>query len=99
MRWLQIPSERQTIFVEPPCPRGGLLGGSPDAVPKMSKLQALAAARKKKAQEQKSSASMGIVEELAISHTSENGDKGFSSGAASSAARTGPRTYPMRKRK
>lgn len=103
MRWLQIPSERQTIFVEPPYPRGGLLGGSPDAVPKMSKLQALAAARKKKAQEQKSSSSMEIVEkpieELAISHTSENGDKGFSSGAASSAARTGPRTYPMRKRK
>jgi elongation factor 1 alpha-like protein len=103
MRWLQIPNERQTIFVERPYPHGGLLGGSPDAVPKMSKLQALAAARKKKAQEQRSSASMGVVEkpmeELAISHTSENGDRGSSSDAASSRARTGPRTYPMRKRK
>ena len=103
MRWLQVPSERQTIFVESPYPRGGLLGGSPDTVPKMSKLQALAAARRKKAQEQKSSASMEVVEkpmeELAISHTSENGDRGFSSDAANSAARTGPREYPMRKRK
>ena len=103
MRWLQIPSERQTIFVEPLHPHGGLLGGSPDAGPKMSKLQALAAARKKKAQEQKSSASMEVVEkpmeELAIGHTPENVDRGSSSDAASSAVRTGPRTYPMRKRK
>lgn len=103
MRWLQIPGERRTIFVEPSYPHGGLLGGSPDAVPKMSKLQALAAARKKKAQEQKSIASMGVVEkpmgELAISNTSENSDRGSSSDAASCAARTGPRSYPMRKRK
>ncbi|KAI1741626.1 hypothetical protein F4680DRAFT_56238 [Xylaria scruposa] len=50
MPWLDIPNERRTLFIEPPRPPGGLLGGSG----KMSKLQALAAARKKKAEEQKS---------------------------------------------
>ncbi|KAL2203216.1 hypothetical protein CC79DRAFT_1279619 [Sarocladium strictum] len=47
MPWLDVPQHRQTTFLEPPRPRGGLLGGS-DGGPKMSKLQALAAARKKK---------------------------------------------------
>lgn len=52
--WLNIPTERQAVFIEPLYPRGGLLGGSSAGAPKMSKLQALAAARKKKAEEQKS---------------------------------------------
>jgi elongation factor 1 alpha-like protein len=62
MGWLNIPLDRQATFIEPLYPRGGLLGGSPDAVPKMSRLQALAAARKKKAQEQKSGS---VVDDVA----------------------------------
>ncbi|KAK4160035.1 putative glucose-regulated protein 78 of hsp70 family [Cladorrhinum sp. PSN259] len=54
MPWGNIPKHRETIFIPPPTPKGGLLGGS-GAAPKMSKLQALAAARKKKAQEKSSS--------------------------------------------
>lgn len=103
MKWLNIPTERQTIFVEPLYPRGGLLGGSPDAAPKMSKLQALAAARKKKAQEQRSSASMDVEEkpmdELAIRPTSGNEGGRDLSGVAGSVARSSPRAYPVRKRK
>jgi elongation factor 1 alpha-like protein len=52
MPWGNIPMHRQTTFIPPRMPRGGLLGGS-GAPPKMSKLQALAAARKKKAEEKK----------------------------------------------
>ncbi|KAJ4012975.1 hypothetical protein NW766_006791 [Fusarium irregulare] len=51
MPWLNVPQERQTLFVEPERPRGGLLGGGEG--PKMSKLQALAAARKKRTEEKK----------------------------------------------
>lgn len=50
MPWGNIPKDRETIFIPPAIPRGGLLGGS-EAPPKMSKLQMLAAARKKKAEE------------------------------------------------
>lgn len=50
MPWGNIPKHRETTFIPPPMPRGGLLGGS-GAPPKMSKLQALAAARKKKVEE------------------------------------------------
>jgi elongation factor 1 alpha-like protein len=53
MPWGNIPKHRETTFVPPPTPRGGLLGGS-GAPPKMSKLQALAAARKKIAEEKNS---------------------------------------------
>ena len=50
--WLKIPLERQAlILIEPLCPRGRLLGGSGEAAPKVSKLAALAAARKKKENE------------------------------------------------
>ncbi|KAI1341208.1 P-loop containing nucleoside triphosphate hydrolase protein [Xylariaceae sp. FL0016] len=49
MPWLNIPKERETIFIAPHYPQG-LLGGA-GASGKMSKLQALAAARKKKAEE------------------------------------------------
>jgi elongation factor 1 alpha-like protein len=45
--WLNVPIHRRgDIFIEPLCPRGGLLGGS-------SKLAALAAARKRKQEEAK----------------------------------------------
>ncbi|KAL2264661.1 hypothetical protein VTJ83DRAFT_7171 [Remersonia thermophila] len=60
MPWGNVPAHRSTTFVPPLTPRGGLLGGSGTA-PKMSKLQALAAARKKKAQEQ-SAASNAVAE-------------------------------------
>ncbi|TGJ77118.1 hypothetical protein E0Z10_g10764 [Xylaria hypoxylon] len=53
MPWLNIPNGHRTVFIEPPRPFGGLLGGSSSSG-KMSKLQALAAARKKKAEDQKS---------------------------------------------
>lgn len=53
MPWLQTSPSRQATFHEPDIPRG-LLGGSGPA-PKMSKLQALAAARKKKVEEKKAS--------------------------------------------
>jgi elongation factor 1 alpha-like protein len=47
--WLNVPTHRKTdILVEPLYPRLGLLGGAPEAGGKVSKLAALAAARKKK---------------------------------------------------
>jgi elongation factor 1 alpha-like protein len=80
-----------------------LLGGSPDGAPKISKLQALAAARKKKTQEQKSSAiTEGMekpLEELAISRTSRVRDQTEPPDATDSATRSSPRAYPLRKRK
>lgn len=51
MPWLNVPQNRQTTFIAPKYPSGGLLGGG--EAPKMSKLQALAAARKKKNDEKK----------------------------------------------
>ncbi|KAI1380283.1 hypothetical protein F4677DRAFT_441599 [Hypoxylon crocopeplum] len=53
MPWLNIPKDRETMFIEPTRTGGGLLGGA-STTGKMSKLQALAAARKKKADEQRS---------------------------------------------
>ncbi|KAK1759528.1 Hsp70 protein-domain-containing protein [Echria macrotheca] len=47
MPWGNIPKDREAVFIAAPRPRGGLLGGS-GAPSKMSKLQQLAAARKKK---------------------------------------------------
>jgi elongation factor 1 alpha-like protein len=47
--WLNVPSHRKAeILVEPLYPRLGLLGGAPENGGKVSKLAALAAARKKK---------------------------------------------------
>jgi elongation factor 1 alpha-like protein len=47
--WLNIPSHRKSeILIEPLYPRLGLLGGAPENGGKLSKLAALAAARKKK---------------------------------------------------
>ncbi|OJJ45509.1 hypothetical protein ASPZODRAFT_119957 [Penicilliopsis zonata CBS 506.65] len=50
--WLNVPEHRKAdIIVEPLHPRLGLLGGAPEAGGKVSKLAALAAARKKKESE------------------------------------------------
>jgi len=47
--WLNVPPHRKAdILVEPLYPRMGLLGGAPESGGKVSKLAALAAARKKK---------------------------------------------------
>jgi elongation factor 1 alpha-like protein len=103
MRWLNVPADRQTIFLEPLYPRGGLLGGSPDAAPKMSKLQALAAARKKKAQEQKNSTGPEDVDkpmaDLSISQAIEDLATQPVQRPTASTAKESPRTYPVRKRK
>ncbi len=53
MPWLNVPLKNQTLFIAPQWPKSGLLGGA-GAPTKMSKLQALAAARKKKVESQKS---------------------------------------------
>lgn len=71
--WRHVPPERQgEILIEPLYPRGGLHGGSPGAGDaKISKLAALAAARKKKENEnhislesQGSIASVAMLERL-----------------------------------
>ncbi|KAJ5434985.1 Translation elongation/initiation factor/Ribosomal beta-barrel [Penicillium cf. griseofulvum] len=54
--WLNVPVHRKAdILVEPLYPRLGLLGGAPENGGKLSKLAALAAARKKKEGEKASS--------------------------------------------
>ncbi|KAL9014406.1 MAG: hypothetical protein Q9173_000954 [Seirophora scorigena] len=71
--WLDVPVDRQgEILIEPLYPRGGLLGGSSNQTgPKVSKLAALAAARKKKENEksnvvdpQQPNASVALLERL-----------------------------------
>ncbi|KAK8053508.1 P-loop containing nucleoside triphosphate hydrolase protein [Apiospora saccharicola] len=52
MPWGNIPKHREGTFIAPLYPRGGLLGGA-GTPGKPSKLQQLALARKKKAEEQK----------------------------------------------
>lgn len=60
MPWLNVPQSRMAVLVPPPQRPGGLLGGSGSAAaPKMSKLQALAAQRKRKAEEAKRSKEAG----------------------------------------
>ena len=95
MPWLNTPLERHTVFVEPFCPRGGLLGGSSDGAPKMSKLQALAAARKKKAQEQKS-ASAGMEKPMSELSINEDAKAPL---PMEPAPKQPPRGFPLRKRK
>ena len=95
MPWLNIPMERQTMFVEPLCPGRGLVGGSSDGAPKMSKLQALAMARKKKAQEQKIGSS-GIgkpISELSITGAAKLET------STDTSAKSSSRGFPLRKKK
>ncbi|KAK0120257.1 Hsp70 suppressor, GTPase facilitates ribosomal subunit dissociation [Cadophora gregata] len=96
MPWLNAPQDRQAVFIPPLYPRGGLPGGSSDGAPKMSKLQALAAARKKKAQEQKSSESSGVEKPLAdlTLNLSSGKEK-----APTSPTKSTARGFPIRKRK
>lgn len=61
--WLNVPLDRQGSLIAPIFPRCRLLGGSSDGAPKMSKLQALAAARKN-AQKQKGD-SIGVEKPMA----------------------------------
>ncbi|RYP16914.1 hypothetical protein DL765_004838 [Monosporascus sp. GIB2] len=79
MPWLNIPKDRETVFVEPSLPRGGLLGGASASGGKMSKLQALAAARKKKAEDQKSEKvvkeTTRQVDQLSLSSPSEGNEE------------------------
>jgi elongation factor 1 alpha-like protein len=99
--WLNIPADRQAIFIPPLYPRVGLLGGSSDGAPKVSKLQALAAARKKKAQEQKSSYITGVEKPMAglnINDDSQAGN-GPSSNESAPAQKPTSRGFPLRKRK
>lgn len=101
--WLNVPAHRQATFIAPLLPRGGLLGGSSDGAPKMSKLQALAAARKKKTQDQKSSsgAGTGIEKPLESLSLSENvkGEQEDTVMENSTASKGASRGFPLRKRK
>ncbi|PVH75367.1 hypothetical protein DL98DRAFT_498454 [Cadophora sp. DSE1049] len=96
MPWLDTPQDRQAVFIAPLYPRGGLLGGSSDGAPKMSKLQALAAARKKKTQEQKSSGSSGVEKPMADLTLSSSSGKEKS---PTSPTKSTSRGFPIRKRK
>jgi elongation factor 1 alpha-like protein len=111
MRWLQTSSERQSLFIPPFQPRGGLLGGAPEVPAKMSKLQALAVARKKKAQEQKIAAGNSVENPMASLSIGEKSAPSASPAASDSSkstqntvgsqgiSRDTQRTYPPRKRK
>ncbi|KAG9229204.1 P-loop containing nucleoside triphosphate hydrolase protein [Amylocarpus encephaloides] len=103
--WLNIPKDRETLFIAPLHPHGGLLGGSSDGAPKMSKLQALAASRKKKAQEERSSGTTGVERPLSNLQISKESSSRESLSLASSASastapqKTASRGFPLRKRK
>lgn len=99
MPWLNVPEDRKAVFIEPLYPRGGLLGGSPDSAPKMSKLQALAAARKKKAQEQGSS-SKANAERSTVSLSRDDAESAGTpspSATATSSQKITTRSFPIRK--
>lgn len=60
--WLNVPSHRKAdILVEPLYPRMGLMGGAPESGGKVSKLAALAAARKKKEGEKPAEATPAVA--------------------------------------
>jgi elongation factor 1 alpha-like protein len=105
--WLNVPIERQSVFIAPPYLRGGLLGGSSDKTPKISKLQALAAARKKNAQ-RKTGASSDVDQPMTGLRLSQD-DQGMKeekstsktlvAEPAPSANKQPSRGFPVRKRK
>ncbi|KAF6835961.1 elongation factor Tu GTP binding domain-containing protein [Colletotrichum musicola] len=67
-----VPGHREAVLVAPPPLPGGLLGGGDGA--KVSKLQALAAARKKKTVEDKSAGPEKRLSALSISEQPKDGD-------------------------
>jgi elongation factor 1 alpha-like protein len=95
--WFNIPIDRQAVMVPPLYPKGGLMGGSSDGAPKMSKIQALAAARKKMAQEQKASHSHEVDKPMAGLSLEENVKPSDFTQASSS--KPSSRGFPLRKRK
>jgi elongation factor 1 alpha-like protein len=102
--WLNIPKDREAVLIAPLYPRGGLLGGSSEEAPKMSKLQALAAARKKKAQEEKAKENTGVEKPLAKLKIKEDvpfhsPSKTGNASTASHASKPTSRGFPARKRK
>ncbi|KAH8195039.1 hypothetical protein TruAng_010794 [Truncatella angustata] len=109
MPWLNTPQDRQTTFIEPLYPRGGLLGGS-GAPPKMSKLQQLAAERKKKAEEQKAAQKIKDHEKppvkeatqhlskLSLSSRAKQKEAASSSASTSLAHEPKPPAVPMKRK-
>lgn len=97
--WLGVPPERQGVFIAPLYPRGGLLGGSSDGAPKVSKLQALAAARKKKAQEQKSNGTLGVEKPMSGLSLSNGRSDEPENNKPAPTSKQPPRGFPLRKRK
>ncbi|KJZ69340.1 hypothetical protein HIM_11262 [Hirsutella minnesotensis 3608] len=77
MPWMNVPQERLADLLPPPWPRGGLLGGG-EGPGKISKLQALAAARKKKTDEKReqdrASQAESSLKRLSLLEPSNNAD-------------------------
>ena len=99
MPWLNVSADRQTIFIEPSFPLGGLLGGAPDTGPKMTKLQALAAARKKKAQDEKLKFQSHAVDETMTGLSLATVSSAPGPDAAEIVPKDRPRTYTSLKRR
>jgi elongation factor 1 alpha-like protein len=98
MPWLNIPKNRQAWLIAPIQPRGGLLGGAGEA-PRMSKLQALAAARKKKNDEKKEQAKTSQTESgMKRLSIADDGSKENSRGVSTSVKRQrGPNVQVLQK--
>ncbi|MCJ1351054.1 MAG: Hsp70 suppressor, GTPase facilitates ribosomal subunit dissociation [Icmadophila ericetorum] len=115
--WLNVPLHRQAeILIEPLYPHGGLLGGaSTEGAPKVSKLAALAAARKKKEnmkiastiEKENSTSSVVLLDKLSGNRKSTNAvpkeateaPRGIKGSGGSVGEPTQPRKYPLRPRK
>ncbi|KAI6246784.1 hypothetical protein HI914_04593 [Erysiphe necator] len=98
--WLSVPINRQTTFIAPLSLRGGLLGGSGSSEPpKMSKLQTLAANRKKMAQQQKFGNLKNTENSLNKLHMSLSKQDGASGSSDITPKQLTPRSFPIRKRR
>ena len=114
--WFNVPeSRRANIIIEPFCPRGGLLGGNPDhAPPKVSKLAALAASRKRKENEAKTgsgaSSSVALLDKLGNKRNSDevritkpsfpsDRDEPLARKLSNTTANIPVRSYPSRRRR
>ena len=114
--WLNVPKSRlANITIEPLYTRGGLLGGNPDnGAPKVSKLAALAASRKRKENEAKAgggaSSSVALLDKLGNKKSSDQArsaellrplDKGdiLERKPSKTTANIPVRSYPSRRRR